>query len=54
MITFNNVLNKAKDSILSWNNKECLESVTIVRDVVGKISFLLENNGNIDDEKNNY
>ena len=49
MITFNNVLNKAKDSILSWSNKECLRSVTIVRDVIGKISFLLDNEVSTED-----
>ena len=43
MITFDNVLDETCDSILQWNGKEHLNSVTIIRDVFGKISLLLDN-----------
>lgn len=42
MITFNNELETARDSILNWTYKESLKSVTIVRDVFGKLSFLID------------
>lgn len=42
MITFNNELEKARHSILSWSNKDLLKCVTIVRDVFGRLSFLID------------
>lgn len=43
MVTFNNVLEITYESILHWDRKECLNSVTIIRDVFGRISLLLDN-----------
>ena len=43
MATFNNVLDITYHSIMSWGGKGCLNSVTIIRDVVGKISLLMDN-----------
>lgn len=45
MATFNNVLDITYHSIMSWGGKGCLNSVTIIRDVVGKISLLMDNTG---------
>lgn len=42
MLTFNNELQAARDIILKWEQKELLKEVTIVRDVFGKLSFLME------------
>ena len=36
---------------MTLDNKECLKNVTIIRDVVGKISFLLDNEVSVEDEK---
>lgn len=43
MITFNNALEEARRIILSWSGLNLLGSVTIIRDVFGKLAFLLEN-----------
>lgn len=43
MITFNNVLETARRIILNWSEINLLNSVTIVRDVFGKLAFLFEN-----------
>jgi len=40
MITFSNELERAHSVILTWSDKSILKSVTIVRDVFGKLSFL--------------
>lgn len=53
MVTFNNVLDKAYGCILRWNGKECLNSVTVIRDVFGKISFLMDNKTNPEDSEKN-
>ncbi len=42
MVTFNNELEMARRSLLSWQWKELLTCVTVVRDVFGKLSFLVE------------
>lgn len=41
MVTFNNELEVARESILNWPDKHLLKCVTIVRDVFGRLSFLL-------------
>lgn len=43
MVTFNNVLEKAYESIMLWEGKNCLQEVTVIRDVLGRISFLMKN-----------
>lgn len=43
MITFDTTLETALQSVLTWNKKAGLNSVRIVRDVFGKVSFLLDN-----------
>ncbi|MDE7325900.1 MAG: AAA family ATPase [Lachnospiraceae bacterium] len=43
MVTFNNVLDTARRSILNWSGIHLLSSVTIVRDVFGKLTFLFGN-----------
>ena len=42
MLTFNNELETARRSILNWSDKSILKNVTIVRDVFGRLSFLLD------------
>ncbi len=55
MTTFNNVLNEAKDCVCSWGKKEVLFAVTIVRDVYGKLSFLMDNKESItESDKDNF
>ena len=49
MITFNNSLDAAARSVHLWDKKSLLSEVTLVRDVYGKISFLMENVELIDD-----
>lgn len=49
MVTFNNVLDRAKTSILGWTGASLLENVTIVRDVFGKLTFLFGNTDSPDE-----
>lgn len=42
MVTFNNELEIARRSILNWSGVDLLRSVTVVRDVFGKLSFLFD------------
>lgn len=53
MITFNNVLDIAKSCVCSWEKKELLSAVTIVRDVYGKISLLMDNTESIQESDKN-
>lgn len=54
MITFNNVLDVALQSVCSWDKKNFLTEVTLIRDVYGKISFLMDNAESIaDSDKEN-
>lgn len=54
MITFNNVLDVALQSVCSWDKKNFLTEVTLIRDVYGKISFLMDNTESIaDSDKEN-
>lgn len=43
MITFNNTLESAQQSVCLWSRKSILSSVTLVRDVYGKVSFFMDN-----------
>lgn len=43
MITFNNALDIAAQSICMWHKKDILSNVTLIRDVYGKVSYLLDN-----------
>lgn len=43
MITFNNSLDAAEQSVCLWSKKSLLSEVTIIRDVYGKLSFLMDN-----------
>lgn len=43
MITFNNALEVALQYVCSWDKKTSLTEVTVIRDVFGKISFLMDN-----------
>ncbi|MEY8426159.1 AAA family ATPase [Lachnospiraceae bacterium 46-15] len=43
MITFNNTLDIAIQSICSWDKKMILSNVTLVRDVYGTVSFAMDN-----------
>lgn len=49
MITFNDALDVAFQCVNLWGKKSLLSEVTLVRDVFGKISFLMENVELIDD-----
>ena len=49
MITFNDALDVAFQCVNLWGKKSLLSEVTLVRDVYGKISFLMENVELIDD-----
>ena len=40
MIIFNNALDAALQYVCSWDKKNFLTEVTLIRDVFGKISFL--------------
>lgn len=42
MITFNNELELARRSVLNWEGKGLLRCVTVVRDVFGRLSFLVD------------
>ncbi|MDO4298804.1 MAG: AAA family ATPase [Lachnospiraceae bacterium] len=50
MITFNNTLDIALQSIHQWNYRNLLTIVTIVRDVYGKVSFMMDNTETVPDE----
>lgn len=43
MTTFNNAMNSALNCVCLWEKKGILLEVTIIRDVYGKISFLMNN-----------
>ncbi|MDE7212846.1 MAG: ParA family protein [Lachnospiraceae bacterium] len=49
MVGFNNALETARASILNWAGANLLDSVTIVRDVFGKLAFLFDNTSYPDD-----
>lgn len=49
MITFNNSLNTAVQSVCLWSKKSLLSEVTVIRDVYGKISFLMDNTESVPD-----
>lgn len=43
MILFNDVLEKTFETLNGWDEKNCCQSISIVRDVFGKISILMDN-----------
>lgn len=43
MVVFNNTLDTALQSVCTWERKAILKQVTIIRDVYGKVSFLMDN-----------
>ena len=43
MVTFNDTLDIALQSVCMWNRKNILVAVTLVRDVCGKVSFFMDN-----------
>ena len=49
MITFNNSLDAAAQSVCQWCKKSLLSRVTIIRDVYGKLSFLMDNTESVAD-----
>lgn len=49
MTTFNNAMNSALNCVCLWEKKGILLEVTIIRDVYGKISFLMNNTESADD-----
>lgn len=49
MITFNNSLNTAVQSVCLWSKKSLLSEVTVIRDVYGKLSFLMDNTESVPD-----
>lgn len=51
MTTFNNALEVTFQSIMGWDEKGCLGSVTIIRDVMGRISLLMDNTSYPSEEK---
>ncbi len=51
MITFDTTLDIAVKAILSWDKKEELRSVKIIRDVMGKVSFLFDNERSFTEEE---
>lgn len=48
MITFDNVLDVAVDQVCAWDKKNLLSAVTVIRDVFGKLSFLMDETEVID------
>lgn len=42
MVTFDQTVETAVQVICGWSCKDRLKEVTIIRDVVGKIAFLLD------------
>lgn len=42
MVTFNNELDIARSSVSGWSRKELLKEITIIRDVFGRLSFLID------------
>ena len=50
MVTFNTTLETAFQTILWWNQKAELNSVIIIRDVFGKVSFVMDNQNSIAEE----
>lgn len=53
VVTFNNELEVAQRVILSWQERALLKSVTVIRDVFGKLSFLLESTSYPEEEGRN-
>ncbi|MDE6888666.1 MAG: AAA family ATPase [Eubacterium sp.] len=49
MVTFNDVFDIVLHSVCSWSKKDVLSKVTIVRDVFGRISLLMDNTESIED-----
>ncbi len=49
MTTFNNSLDAAARSVCQWGKKGLLSKVTIIRDVYGKLSFLMDNAESVED-----
>ncbi len=49
MITFNNAMDVGLGCVISWEKKELLSEVTLIRDVYGKISFLMNNKESVED-----
>lgn len=43
MVVFNNTLDIALQIVCTWEKKDILTQVTIIRDVYGKVSFLMNN-----------
>lgn len=50
MVTFNDIPDLAMHCVCSWRKKSVLSNVTLIRDVYGKISFLMDNTESISDE----
>lgn len=49
MITFNDTLNAAVACIRKWNTDMLVKEVTLIRDVYGKVSLLLDNTEPVDE-----
>ena len=49
MITFNNSLDAAARSVHLWDKKSLLSEVTVIRDVYGRLSFLMNNTKSVPD-----
>ena len=49
MVTFNNALEKVCQCICLWEKKALLSQVTLIRDVYGKISLLMDNSVSVDE-----
>lgn len=49
MITFNNTLESALHSVCLWSRKSILSSVTLVRDVYGRVSFFIDNTESVEE-----
>ena len=43
MIEFNNIPDIAVHCVLQWEKKNILSEVTLIRDIYGKLSFLMDN-----------
>lgn len=51
MITFNDVLEKTFEALTRWDKRNCCHNITIVRDVFGRISILIDNTERLQEEE---
>ncbi len=49
MITFNDTLDTAVACIRKWNKNTLVKEATLIRDVYGKVSLLMDNTEPVDD-----